>query len=369
VSKKLQSNSSDVMEALLAKYGSDVKSYKTGDKVKGKILRIDDDRVILDINAKSEGLVAEKAFKEAHEFIKSLKVGDEVEARVLVPETQEGFTILSLRAATQDANWAVVEESYQSGQEISVIIRGVTNAGLTADVNGMTGFLPLSQVGKALIPEVQNLVGETIVVKIFDIDREKHRVILSEKEVSEKAELAQMREAMEQINIGDVYEGEVVSISDFGCFVKLPVILEKGKKGEEVAVEGLVHVSQLSWSKVGNPSEIVSVGDTVKVLVIEKRDGKLALSMKQAQDDPWSLAAGKYPVETRATGMVTKVSDYGVFVQLEAGIEGLIHMTKIPPGHKYEVGNEVNVYVEEIDVEAKKISLGLVLTSKPLGYK
>lgn len=357
------------MEDLLSKYGSNVRTFSVGDKVKGKVLKIESDRVVLDIGAKSEGLVAEKAFKEAHEFIKTLKVGDEVEARVLVPETNEGFTILSFRSASQDATWATIEEAYQKGEEISVTVRAVAGSGLTVDLFGLTGFIPTSQVGKELAKNLQNLVGQNLSVRIFDLDHEKRRIILSEKEVSEKEELSKIREALAQIEVGDVYEGEVTNISDFGCFVQIPVILEKGKKGEEIKVEGLVHVSQLSWEKVANPSDIVSVGQSLKVAVMEKRDGKLALSAKQAQDDPWAKALEKYQKDSKVTGMVTKVSDYGVFVQLESGIEGLVHMTKIPPGQKYEVGNEVNVYVEDVDVSSRKISLGLVLTAKPVGYK
>lgn len=370
MSAKASSDSSkNVMEDLLSKYGSSIKTFQTGDKVKGKVVRIDSDRVVLDIGAKSEGVVAEKAFKESYDFIKTLKVGDEVEARVLIPENSEGFTILSFRSASYDATWATIEEAFQKGEELQVTVKTVMPAGLIVDILGLTGFIPTSQVGKKLSGDIQVLLGKTLSVRVFDLDYEKRKIILSEKEVSEKEELAKIREAMEQIDVGDVYEGEVVNISDFGCFVQIPVVLEKMGKQEEVKVEGLVHISQLSWEKVVNPSDLVSVGQSLRVTVIEKRDGKLALSAKQAQEDPWVKALEKYQKDAKVLGTVTKITEYGVFVQLEKGIEGLVHITKIPPGQKYEIGNEVNVYVEDVDTSARKISLGLVLTSKPVGYK
>ncbi|MCX7928906.1 MAG: S1 RNA-binding domain-containing protein [Patescibacteria group bacterium] len=370
MSTKIKADSSkDVMAELLSKHSPFVKTFKAGDKIKGKVLRIEHDRVVLDIGAKSEGIVAEKAFKESSDFVKTLKVGDEVEARVLIPETNEGFTILSFRSASYDATWANIEDSFQKGEELQVVVKTVMPSGLIVDILGLTGFIPTSQIGKELSKDIQQLQGKTLTVRIFDLDYEKRKIILSEKEVSEKEELSKIREAMQQIEIGDVYEGQVVNISDFGCFVQIPVILEKGKDREEVKVEGLVHISQLSWEKVVNPSDFVSIGQTLKVTVIEKRDGRIALSAKQTQDDPWLQVVDKYPKDKKFVGIVTRVSEYGVFVQLERGVEGLVHITKIPPGQKYEVGNEVNVYIENVDVSTRKISLGIVLTSKPLGYK
>jgi ribosomal protein S1 len=158
----------------------------------------------------------------------------------------------------------------------------------------------------------------------------------------------------------------VTKIYAFGCFVQIQVEIKKGKK---VPVEGLVHISELSWEKVSDSKEIVTEGEKVKVKIIGKKDDKLSLSMKQAKKDPWESAVKKYKKDKKLKGKVVRLSDYGVFVQLEPGVEGLIHMTKIPPATKLEEGKQVDVYVERIDPEARKLSLGLVLTTKPIGYK
>ncbi len=163
-----------------------------------------------------------------------------------------------------------------------------------------------------------------------------------------------------------MFDGKVVTLADFGRFVQIKIAIKKGTK---IAVEGLVHISEMSWEKVRRPSNMVSEGDKVKVKVIGTDRGKLALSMKQAQDDPWTKVAKKYKKDAKVKGEVVKLSDFGVFVKLEPGVEGLIHMTKIPPGKRLNVGDSVNVYVEEVDPKARKISLGLVLTAKPVGYR
>jgi ribosomal protein S1 len=365
-----------VMDDLLAKFGGLQKSLSQNDKIKGKVVSIDSARVVIDIGGKSEGIVAEKAYKEAEDYIKTLKVGDEVDASVIIPETRDGFTILSLRRALEDSSWGKIDEAYEDGREVDAVVRSVSNAGLSVDVYGVSGFIPTSQVGKEAAKNTQGLFNQTVKAIIIDVDREKKRIVLSEKEVSEKEEIALRKKALDQIEQGEVYEGTVTSIYDFGCFVQIQVPVMDGKDEVSVAIEGLVHISQLSWEKTEKPSDVVSVGDTVSVFVLDKivptttqRVGKLSLSIKQAQTDPWEDIEEKYAVDSRFTGTVTKSTDYGVFVQLEQGVEGLIHMTKIPPGKKLQPGDEAQVYVEDVDKNARKIALGLVLTEKPVNYR
>lgn len=364
------------MDELLQKYGGLQKSLAQNDKVKGKVVSIDSARVVIDIGGKSEGVVAEKAYKEAEEYIKTLKVGDTVDASVIIPETSDGFTILSLRRALEDSSWGKIDDAHEKGAEVDATVKGVSIAGLSVDVYGVSGFIPTSQLGKEVLQNAQNLVSQTIKAVIIDVDREKKRMVLSEKEVSEKEEIALKRKALDQLEEGEQYEGEVASIYDFGCFVKIDVPVMVGKDEVSVPVEGLVHISQLSWQKTEKPSDVVSVGDAVTVVVLEKtvptamqRVGKLSLSIKQAQADPWEDIENTYIVDARFTGTVTKVTDYGVFVSLQDGVEGLVHMTKIPPGRKLSSGDEVQVYVEEVDTRNRKISLGLVLTEKPVNYR
>jgi small subunit ribosomal protein S1 len=364
------------MDDLLSKFGGLTKSLSQGERVTGTVIRMSQGRVVLDIGGKSEGIVAEKAYKEAEDYIETLKVGDVVEASVIVPETNDGFTILSLRRALEESSWGKIEKAQNSGEDVDFAVRGHSNAGLTGEAYGVSGFIPTSQLGKEASKNAQNLVGHTLKAVIIDVDREKKRMVLSEKEVSEKEEIALKKKALEEIEEGQVFEGKVTSIYDFGCFVEITVTVRDNGKDVECPLEGLVHVSQMAWDKVEKPTEVVTVGQTVSVSVLDKtvptgsqRIGKLALSIKQAQKDPWSDIEDHYSLDTQRTGTVTRVSEYGIFVALEPGVEGLIHMTKVPPGRKFEIDDSVLVSIEEIDAKARKIALGIVLTEKPLNYR
>jgi len=357
------------MDELMSAYGDGFKSFTLRQKVMGKITHIDDKKVLLDIGGKSEGLVFDKAYKLAADYIKTLKVGDIVEGVVLVPETRDGYTVLSLKQAAQKIAWDRIEKAYTDKKPVECSGKMVNQAGVLVEVDGITGFIPTSQLGKEATKKPQDLVDHKFSALIIDFDKEANKVVLSEKEVSEAEELGKERDAYKLVKEGEVFEGEVTTIYDFGCFVKIELPISKGKKSETTSMEGLVHVSELSYGKVGKAEDVVSVGDKVKVKVIGKKNDKLAFSIKQTQEDPWNEAVKKYPKEAKVEGKVVKITDFGVFVSLEKGVEGLIHMTKIPPTKKFEVGDEVSVIVEDIDSKEKKLSLGLVLTSKPIGYK
>jgi small subunit ribosomal protein S1 len=357
------------MEQLMSMYGGSFKTFTPGEHVMTKVVSIAPNRVILDIAGKTEGLVAERAYKEAENFIKTLKPGDEVEGVVLVSETKDGYTVISLRQAAQKITWGKIEKAHNSEEPIKVEGKSVNPSGVLVDVDGITGFIPISQLGKEAVKKPQDLVGTKFEVKVIDFDKSQNKVVLSEKEVSEKEEIEKLKEALETIKEGEEFEGVINTIYDFGVFVEIDAPIGKGMKAEKVPLEGLVHISELSWDKIGKPEEIVSVGDNVKVKVIGKNNGKLALSIKQTQKDPWEEAEKRYPKDKKVEGKVVRVSDFGMFVSLEPGVEGLVHITKIPPTKKFEVGDDVNVVIEEIDSKAKKLSLGLVLTAKPVGYK
>lgn len=362
------------MDELLSEYGSGIYYPSTGDRISGRVIRKEEGRLFVDIGAKTEGLVAEKAYREAEGLIKNLKEGDEVQVFVLIPETPEGYTILSLRPMLEEFVWKKIINSYEESTPILVFGKGVTSSGINVDLGGVTGFIPISQIGKEALKNPHLLVGKSFEAVVIDADRSAKRVILSEKEVSEKEEIENAKKAIKNIKEGEIFEGEVVGIYDFGCFVKIEVPLSKKSK-MKVPLEGLVHISELSWEKVQKPSDVVKQGEKVKVKVIGKslpsRKGvaKLAFSIKQTQKDPWEDVDKRYPKDARVSGKVVKISGFGIFVSLEPGIEGLVHITKIPPGKKYNIGDEVKVYVEDVDKEKKKLSLGLLLTEKPVGYK
>lgn len=353
------------MAELLQAYGGAPKGLTRGQKVKGKVIEKSPKRLLLDIEGKGEGLVAEKAFDEAKGFIKRLKVGDEVTAEVIVAETPDGFTILSLRKVAQEAAWEKLKEAKKEKKAVGVLAKGVNPSGVVVEVEGLTGFIPGSQLGKQVSKNPSGLVGKNFKAQVLELDRLTNKIILSEKAESEGEDVRLISKALKKIKKGEVYKGRVVTVAGFGCFVEIKEKIE----GKEVPIEGLVHVSELSWKKIEKPSDVVSEGKKVVVKVIDTVSDKLSLSIKQAQKDPWEEAGKKYKKEAKVKGKVVRHSDFGIFVELEPGIEGLIHMTKIPPDRKFEKGQEVDVYVEEIDVKKRKISLGLVLTRKPIGYK
>jgi small subunit ribosomal protein S1 len=355
------------MDELLSMYGDQfqARGLSQGDVVKGIITSKTPSRLTVDIGGKSEGVVAEKAFKEAQNYIKTLEVGEEIQARVIVPETPDGFTILSLRHSAANAVWKRIEEAEEKGTEIEVVGKGANPAGVTVDINGQEGFIPNSQLGKEAAKNTQDLIGKKISVKVINIDRDLGKIILSEKEVSEKENLELIRKAMKSVKEGEEYDGVITALYDFGAFAKIEVSVGK----EKVSLEGLVHISELSWSKVGETKSVVSEREKVKVKVIGKKDSKLALSMKQIGKDPWDDIQEKYQKDTKVNGKVTRVTDFGVFIELESGVEGLLHSTKLPPGKKLNEGESVNVYIEEVEAKERRISLGLVLTEKPVGYR
>lgn len=349
------------MADLLKSATSKVTSLTQGQKVKGKVVAKFHNSLVLDIGAKSEGIVAEKAFAEARDYVSKLKVGDEVTVTVIFPETRDGSILLSLRDAIASSSWENLEKAQKEGLDVAVLGKAVTNSGVSVDADGVMGFIPTSQIGKEASSDVNALVGKYFKARVIEVDRSKNKLVLSEREVSEAEDIKNIKDELGKLKVGEVYEGKVTTVANFGCFVE---ILAGGSK-----LEGLVHVSEMSWGKVGAPSEMYKVGDKVKVSILGVKDGKLALSIKQALKDPWSEVSDKYKAEDKVTGKVVKHTDFGIFVELEPGIEGLIHITKIPPTKKFNVGDEVNCYIEDVDAKKRKISLGLVLTSIPVGYK
>lgn len=360
-----KSSEPTTMADLLASAEHKIRGVKTADKIKGKVISKNSRSVFIDIGGKTEGVVTEKAFAEAKDYIAGLKPGEEVTATVLISETKDGYTLLSLRAASFDASWDKLAKAKESKEAVPVLGKGVNPSGLTVEVEGITGFIPTSLLGKDAAKNPQALIGKYFKAVVIEVSKEANKVVLSEKEVSEAADIKAAKIALSKIKEGEIYDGEVTTVASFGCFVKINL----GTTKKPVAVEGLVHVSELAWGKVETPSQVIKEEDKVKVKVIGVKDGKLALSIKQAGKNPWDEAEKKYVKETKVVGKVIRSSDFGTFVEVEPGIEGLIHLTKIPPGTKLTEGQEVNVYVEDLDTKAKKLSLGLVLTTKPVGYK
>ena len=365
MSTKKSSGEPKTMAELLARAGSKVQQFTKGQRVSARVLSKTPTAVIFDIGGKSEGIVKEKAYTDGRELIETLKMGDIVLVTVLVPETRDGITILALKDAMRDIAWEKITKAKASGEEVPVLGKGVGSAGFVVDVMGIEGFIPTSQIGKEVSAQGQSLVGKYFKAKVIEVDKANNKVVLSEKEVSEAGDIALAKKALANIKEGEIYDGVVTTVASFGAFVKIEVPVKK----EKAHIEGLVHVSEISWGKVGFPSDVLAEGDKVKVKVLASRDSKLALSIKQAGKDPWSEVEEKYKAEDKVSGRIVRISDFGTFVELEPGVEGLIHITKIPPTHKLNVDDEVKCIIEEVNMKDKRIALGLVLTSVPVGYK
>lgn len=376
-STKSSGKQPSTMDELLKQTKYQLRGWKRGDVVEGIVVEKTRGALYLDIGGKSEGMVIDREMKAAKDFIKELKVGDKVEAIITQPENDKGQTLLSLKKAAADYIWKEFEEKLKTGEPIRVTGKEVNKGGLVVETKGLQGFIPASQFGSKWADKIDQLIGRQVEVKLIEVNREKNRLIFSEREVSEAALLQAQEEALKKVKIGQIFKGKVTGVMPFGLFVKIPIQKahppagEAGEKTGSTELEGLVHISEIAWQRVEEPKDFYKVGDKVKVKVLakDKTTGKLSFSIKQLKADPWEEIEKKYPIDTKVKAKVVRLAPFGAFVDLEEGIEGLIHISKIPAEKSLKVGDKVDCYIESIDKEGRRMSLGLVLKEKPVGYK
>jgi len=368
-SSKASSEGPQTMEELLAQTGDDLHGWKVGDVVEGVVIEKSSRAIYLDIGGKTEGMVIDREIKAAKDFIKDLKIGDKVLAVVTQPENDKGQTLLSLKKAAFQKNWEKFEEKLKTGQSLKVRGVQINKGGLLVEVNGIQGFIPASQFSSKYSGNIEQLIGRDLEVKVIEVERAKNRLVFSEKAVSEAGLLKEQIEALANIKVGDVFPAEISGVMPFGLFAKVVARTRRGKKA--VTLEGLIHISEISWEKVESPSKLFKQGDKVKVkvLAIDSKTGKLNLSIKQLLPDPWQDIEKEYPLEAKVKGVVVRLAPFGVFVGLKPGVEGLIHISKIPGEKVFKVGEKVDCFVESLDKEGRRLGLGLVLKEKPVGYK
>lgn len=354
------------MEALLKKTGYQLSGLKRGNLIEGRTTDIRKKMLLVDIGAKTEGMVVGKDYEEVEDYIAQLKVGDTVLCYIKQPENENGQIILSLRKAANDWRWQFFEEKLSTGEAIEVRGLQMNKGGMIVQVRGVQGFIPASQFAKKYQDSLEVLVNRPLKVKVIEVDRSNNRLIFSEKAVSEAKLIAKKKRLLEKIQTGDVLKGKISGITPFGVFVEAD--LPAGKAG---GLEGLVHISEISWEKVEDPASYCPVGKKIKVKVIglDKELGKLNLSIKQLTADPWEKAEKKYQVDKKLKGEVSSLTPFGAFVNFEPGVDGLLHISKIPVDFEIDVGKKVEVEVESLDPENRRMSLSLVLKKKPVGYK
>lgn len=357
------------MADLLKKTGYSLRGLKRGQKLHGTVTDITKKMVTIDIGAKTEGIVIDKEFELAQDMLSGVKVGDSIEAYIYNPENERGQILLSLKQTLLNRRWDYFDELLKSGQVVSVKGLEINKGGIIVKVAGVRGFVPSSQFGRGYLGKLDTLQNKSFDVKVIEVNRKNNRLIFSEKAVSEEAALAHQAEALKKVKPGDVLQGVVSGIMPFGVFVRADV--SDGAKIKDLFLEGLVHISEISWEKVDNPAHYYKVGDQLKVKVIgvDVKASRLHLSVKQLLPDPWLKLVEKFPEGKKVKGKITRLAAYGAFVNLASGVDGLIHISKIPSDSEFKVGQTLECFVEKVDAEHRRISLSLALIKKPVGYK
>ncbi|HEX9376899.1 MAG TPA: 30S ribosomal protein S1 [Actinomycetota bacterium] len=343
-------------EELVAAIEESLKDFKDGDILTGTIVKVDRDEVLVDIGYKSEGVIPSKELSIRHDVDPAdvATVGDVIEALVLQKEDKEGRLILSKKRAQYERAWGRIEEIMQGGGTIRGPVIEVVKGGLIVDI-GLRGFLPASLVDLRRVRDLHPYVGQEIEAKIIELDRNRNNVVLSRRAFLEESQSEGRKKFLESLQKGERRKGTVSSIVNFGAFVDLG------------GVDGLVHVSELSWKHVDHPSEVVAVGQEVEVEVLDvdlERE-RVSLSLKATQEDPWKEFERKYRAGEVITGQVTKIVPFGAFVRVAQGIEGLVHISELSTAHVespeqvVNVGDTVRVKVIDVDVPRRRISLSM----------
>ena len=343
-------------EEFLAAVDATIKYFNDGDIVEGTVVKVDRDEVLLDIGYKTEGVIPSRELSIKHDVDPDevVQVGDEIDALVLTKEDKEGRLILSKKRAQYERAWGAIEELQEKDEPVTGTVIEVVKGGLILDI-GLRGFLPASLVEMRRVRDLDPYIGQELEAKIIELDKHRNNVVLSRRAWLEQTQSEVRSEFLHQLQKGQVRKGIVSSIVNFGAFVDLG------------GVDGLVHVSELSWKHIDHPSEVVTVGDevTVEVLDVDLDRERVSLSLKATQEDPWRVFARTHAVGQIVPGKVTKLVPFGAFVRVEEGIEGLVHISELAqrhvdvPDQVVTVGEEAMVKVIDIDLDRRRISLSL----------
>jgi small subunit ribosomal protein S1 len=354
---------------IVPNYDATLHPFQEGDVVTGHVVRIDNDEVLVDIGYKSEGVIpaSELSIRKSVDPGEEVSLGEEVDALVLTKEDQDGRLILSKKRARFEKAWRRIESAAESGEPVEGAVIEVVKGGLIIDL-GVRGFLPASLVDIRRVPNLDEYMGQAIECKVIELNRSRNNVVLSRRAVLEEQRKEDRERILDRLQPGQVVEGKISNIVDFGAFVDLD------------GIDGLIHISELSWSHVNHPSEILNIGDTVsvKVLDIDRDRQRISLGLKQTQEDPWQRVVDTYNIGDELEGTVTKVVTFGAFVEILDGVEGLVHISELAQHHVenpreiIQPGDPVRVKILEIDSERRRLSLsikrveGQVLPVRPI---
>ena len=339
-----------------------------GSTVEGKVVARDRSSLFIDLGILGTGIIYGREFYNVKDIVKNLEIGDKVFAKIVELENDDGYRELSLRDATKEIGWQRLRDLRDSGQILSVKISGVNKGGLLTTLDGIQAFLPVSQLAaehyprvidadkQKILKELQKFIGKTLEVKILDLLAEENKLILSEKAKSEE----KTKETLKNYKRGDVVDGEITGIADFGAFIKFPAHAES----ENDQIEGLIHISELDWQLVENPAEVVKVGEIVKAEIINISNNQVFLSLKALKTNPWEEIEKEYKKGDTIKGKVTKFSTFGAFVEIAPKIRGLCHISEFESKEKMEeqlkIGETYNFEVILIEPKDHRMSLKLV---------
>jgi len=342
---------------MLEYFERDVKNFKEGEIIVGKILRISKDSVLMDVGFKSEGEVNISEFPNRG---RELQVGDEVELFLEKTEDNDGQIVLSKDKANKIKIWSRIADAYDKGEVIEGVVVSRAKGGLTVDV-GLRAFLPGSQIDLRPVRNMDRMLGKKLEMKVIKMNKKRGNIVLSRRAILEEERSQAKAETLANLEEGKVMEGVVKNITEYGVFVDLG------------GVDGLLHITDMSWGRVSHPSEMFAIGDKVNVLILkyDKERERVSLGLKQITEDPWEKAEEKYPPETRLRGKVVSITDYGAFLQLEQGIEGLVHISEMSwsrnikhPSKLVAIGDTVDAVVLSMDKGRRRISLGMKQTEQ-----
>jgi small subunit ribosomal protein S1 len=339
---------------IVPNYDATMRPFEEGEVVTGHVVRIDHDEVLVDIGYKSEGVIPanELSIRKAVDPHDEVTLGEEVDALVLTKEDQDGRLIMSKKRARFEKAWRRIEAAAESGEPVEGTVIEVVKGGLIIDL-GVRGFLPASLVDIRRVPNLDEYMGTQIECKVIELNRSRNNVVLSRRAVLEEERKEVRQQILDRLAPGLVVEGQISNIVDFGAFVDLD------------GIDGLIHISELSWSHVNHPSEVLEIGDTVqvKVLDIDRERQRISLGLKQTQEDPWQRIVNTYNIGDELAGTVTKVVTFGAFVEILDGVEGLVHISELAAHHVenpreiVQPGDELRVKILEIDSERRRLSL------------
>ena len=351
----------DVLQS--EEFNKSLKLPRNGEIVDGKVHQVNEDEVIVNLGVKKDGILqkSDASLEEGQTLADAYKVGDEIKAKVIKTDDGDGGILLSTKKLEYIANWEEVVKAYEDKSVIEVKVTRAVRGGVIAEYKEFSGFIPLSQLSDHFVVDAEEFVGQTMNVRVFRIDPAKTKAVFSHKEYLKDERKKLIKEIWEKLNVGDIVEGTVMRFTNYGAFVDIG------------GIDGLLHISEISWGKLKHPEEALSIGEkiSVKILSMNEEKEKISLGLKQNTPEPWSVIDEKYEVGQVIEGKVVQIKEYGAFVELEPGLDGLVHISEVAHkrveniNNELQVGQVVNVKILEIDKDRKRISLSIRETIEP----